>query len=527
MQVLVTDPIAQDGLDILRKELVVDVRTDLDETGLVNAIGAYDALVVRSGTQVTRRVIEAGDRLQIIGRAGVGVDNIDVDAATRRGILVVNAPDGNSIAAAEHTIAMMLALARHIPQASSSLLDAKWERKRFVGVEVTGKTLGVVGMGRIGREVARRGRGLGMQVVAYDPYVSSTHAERIGVDLCDLDDLLAQADFITIHVPLTPSTRNLIGKRELTLVQPTTRLINCARGGVVSEDALLEALEAGRLAGAALDVFSQEPPFDSPLLGSSKVVVTPHLGASTQEAQVAVASDVARQVVDVLGGRPATHPVNAPIIPPETQAQLLPFCELAEKLGSAASQLVEGHLSQVHITYAGQLADMDTDLLRALVIKGLLQRITEAHITLVNANLIARERGLRVVEERTGDAGHFANLITLSFTNNGQVRVLSGTIMHGESFIVRIDRYWLDLVLRGYQLLIYHRDRPGLIGEVGQVTGRADINIAFMGVGRLEPRGEALMVLTLDERASPQVQAEIEAISDVHAVQLLELEGNP
>jgi D-3-phosphoglycerate dehydrogenase len=518
MRVLVADPIAQDGLDILSQEFVVDVRTDLDEAGLVNAIGAYDALVVRSGTQVTSQVIEAAGRLQIVGRAGVGVDNIDIDAATREGILVVNAPDGNSIAAAEHTIAMMLALARHIPQANSSLLDSKWERKRFVGV---------VGMGRIGREVARRGRGLGMQVVAYDPYVSSTHAERIGVDLCDLDDVLAQADFVTIHVPLTPSTLDLIGKRELALVKPTARLVNCARGGVVNEDALLEALEAGQLAGAALDVFSQEPPFDSPLLGNPKVVVTPHLGASTQEAQSAVASDVARQVVDVLAGRPATHPVNAPLIPPETQEQLLPFCELAERLGSAASQLVDRHLSQVHITYAGQLADMDTDLLRALVIKGLLQRITEARITLVNANLIARERGLRVVEERTGDAGHFTSLITLSFTDNGQTRVLSGTTMHGESYIVRIDRYWLDCILRGYQLLIYHRDRPGLIGEVGLVTGRADINIAFMGVGRLEPRGEALMVLTLDECASPQVQAEIEAISDVHAVRLLELEGNP
>ena len=526
MRVLVADPIASDGLDILRTDLAVDVRTKLDEEELVNIIGQYDALVVRSTTQVTSHVVEAGERLQIIGRAGVGVDNIDIDAATRQGILVVNAPDGNSIAAAEHTIAMMLAVARHIPQANSSLLELKWERKRFIGVEVTGKTLGVVGLGHIGREVARRGRGLGMRVVAYDPYVSGTYAERLGVELCGLGDLLVQADFITIHVPLTPSTQDLIGERELALVKPAARLINCARGGVVNEDALFEALEAGQLAGAALDVFAQEPPFDSPLLNNPKVVVTPHLGASTQEAQVAVASDVAQQVLDVLAGRPAAHPVNAPLIPPETQAQLLPFCELADGLGSAASQLVDNHLSQVQITYAGQLADMDTDLLRALVIKGLLQRVTEARITLVNANLIARGRGLQVVEKKTGDAGHFANLITLSFSDNGQERVLSGTTMHGEPFIVRIDRYWLDFALRGYQLLIYHRDRPGLIGKVGQMTGQADINIASMSVGRLQPRGEALMVLTIDEGAPPEIRAEIEAISDVYAVRLLELERN-
>jgi D-3-phosphoglycerate dehydrogenase len=523
MRVLVSDPLAQDGLDVLGKEFSVDVKTGLSEDELVGIISKYDALVVRSGTKVTARVIEAGDRLQVVGRAGVGVDNIDIDAATQRGILVVNAPDGNSAAAAEHSIAMMMALARHIPQADALLLERKWERKRFLGVQVTDKTLGVVGMGRIGQRVARMGRGLGMNVVAYDPYVSSDLAERLGVVLCDLDDLLAQADFITVHVPLTATTRDLIGERELALVKPTARLINCARGGIVNEDALLEALETERLAGAALDVFSHEPPFDSPLLDNPKIVVTPHLGASTREAQVAVAFDVAQQVVDILAGRPAAHPVNAPFIPPETQAQLLPFCKLAEKLGGAASQLVDKHLNQVRITYAGQLADMNTDLLRALLIKGLLQGITEARITLVNASLIARDRGLRVVEEKTGDAGHFANLITLSFTDNGQEHVLSGTIMRDEPFIVRIDHYWLDFVLEGYQLLIYHRDRPGLIGEVGQVTGRADINIAFMGVGRLQPRGEALMVLTLDEYASPEVQAEIEALSDVYTVRMLEL----
>jgi D-3-phosphoglycerate dehydrogenase len=523
MRVLVTDPIAKDGLDILREQVPVDVKVRLSEDELVEAIGDYDALVVRSGTQVTARVIEAGKQLQIIGRAGVGVDNINVEAATQRGIMVVNAPDGNSIAAAEHTIAMMMSLTRHIPTADASLRDGKWERKKFVGTEVTGKTLGVIGMGRIGREVARRARGLQMRVLAYDPYVSSEQAERLGVKMCELEHALCESDFVTIHVPLTEATRNLIGERELEMIKPSAYLINCARGGIVDETALHVALEKGQLAGAALDVFISEPPRDNPLLNNHRVVVTPHLGASTREAQVAVAVDVARQILDVLGGRPAAHPVNAPLIPPETQAQLVPFCEVAEKLGAFASQLVDRRLSQVRITYAGQLADMDTGLLRALVIKGLLQEVTEARITLVNANLIARERGLRVTEEKTSDAGHFSNLITLSFADNGQEHVLSGTVMHDLPYMVRIDRYWLDFILRGYQLLIYHRDRPGLIGEVGRVTGRADINIAFMAVGRLEARGEALMTLTLDEEATPEVLSEIEALNDIYSTRLLKI----
>lgn len=522
-RILVADQIAQEGLDILSQQVAVDVRVGLSEDELAGIMGEYDALVVRSSPQVTVRIIEAGHRLQVIGRAGVGVDNIDVEAATARGILVVNAPDGNTIAAAEHTIALMMSLTRHIPQADASLRARRWERKRFTGVEIAGKTLGVVGIGRIGHEVARRGQGLGMLVIAYDPYVSNAHAERLGVQMCTLDELLTRADYITIHVPLVSTTRNLIGRRELSLLKPTARLINCARGGIVDEEALDKALAEGRLAGAALDVFAQEPPFDSPLLNNPKVIVTPHLGASTEEAQVAVAVDVAQQVVNVLSGHPAAHPVNAPLIPPETRAQLVPYCELAERLGHAASQLVDRHLNQVRITYAGALAEMDTNLLRSLAIKGLLENVTESRITMVNANLIARERGLNVIEEKTSEAGHFANLITLSFTDNGHERVLSGAVVRGEPHIVHIDEYWLDFVACGYQLLIYNRDQPGLIGKVGQVTGRADINIAFMGVGRLQVRGDALMVLTLDEYASPQVQAEIAALPGVHLVRLLEL----
>jgi len=524
MKVLVSDPLAQDGLDILRRSFEVDVKTGLKEDELVNIIGDYDALVVRSGTKVTARIIEAGKKLQVIGRAGVGVDNVDVEAATRCGIVVVNAPDGNTIAAAEHTIALMLALARHIPQAHASLvLQRKWDRKSFMGIEITGKTLGVIGLGRIGREVAQRGRGLGMRVLGYDPYVGGDLAASLGIEICALDDLLAQSDFVTIHVPKTPATVGMIGRRELGLMKPTARLINCARGGIVDEAALQEALTAGKLAGAALDVFANEPPFDSTLLDSPNLIATPHLGASTHEAQVAVAYDVAQQVVDILSGRPATHPVNAPVIPAEVQAQLLPFCELAERLGRAARQLGEKPLNQVRITYAGQLAGMDTDLLRALVIKGLFQDVVESRITPVNAMLVARDHGLRVTEEKTGDAGHFANLITLTFDDAGKERTLSGTIIHGEPFAVRVDEYWLDFTLRGYQLLAFHRDRPGMIGAVGQVTAKHDINIAFMGLGRLQPRGDALMALTFDEYAPAEVLEEIKQIPDIYSVRLLQL----
>jgi len=525
MRVLVSDPLAQDGLNLLQAEdgVDVDVKTGLDEDSLVEIIGNYDALVVRSGTKVTARVIDAAERLQIVGRAGVGVDNIDLEAATRHGILVVNAPDGNTLAAAEHTIAMMLALARHIPRADASLRAKKWERKRFVGTEMNGKTLGVIGVGRIGREVALRARGLRMRVVGFDPYMSRERAEELGIEMSELDDVLTQADFITVHVPLTSATRGLIGERELALMKPTARLINCARGGVVDEDALNKALEEGSVAGAAIDVWANEPPFESPLIGNPKVVATPHLGASTREAQVAVAVDVVRDVLAVFKGEPARHPVNAPMIPSEVQKQLQPFGELAEKLGCAASQLVDRGLSEVEVTYAGQLADLNTDPLRALLIKGLLERVTATQVTIVNASLLARDRGLQIVERKTGEAEHFANLITISFRDNGRERQLCGTIIGGRPYIVRMDQFRLDFILEGYQLLIYHRDRPGLIGSVGAITGRADINIAFMGVGRLEPRGESLMVLTLDEYATDEVRAEIESIPDVYETRFLEL----
>ncbi len=504
---LVADPIAADGIDLLRRGAEVDVRTGLARPELLALIAGYEALVVRSETKVTAEVIEAGRRLQVIGRAGVGVDNIDVEAATRRGIVVVNAPTGNTVAAAEHALALLFAVARRLPQAQAAVQAGRWERSQFIGTEVRGKTLGIVGLGRIGSEVARRARGLEMQVIAHDPYLPPEHAAQLGVRLVPFDLLLAAADFISLHVPLTESTRGLIGRRELALCKPSAYLINAARGGLVDEEALAEVLAEGRLAGAALDVFAKEPPADSPLLHSEKVVATPHVGALTREAQISVALDVAEQVLAVLQGRPARYAVNVPITQPEAFGRLRPYLALAEQLASLCAQVVEGQLVGVEITYWGEIGEQDTRPLRASVIKGLLGSITEETINLVNAHLVARARGLRVVEQtNAGDLESYANLINLRLQTDRGAAEMAGTIIRREPHVVRIGEYWLDLVPSGEMLFCYNRDLPGIIGRVGTILGEAGINISSMQVARQRPRGEALMVLGLDAAVPEEVR---------------------
>jgi D-3-phosphoglycerate dehydrogenase len=520
MKVLISDPMAEDGVAYLRQRAEVDVRTGMSPEELIRIIPEYDALVVRSETRVTAEVIEAGARLQVVGRAGVGIDNIDVAAATRRGIVVVNAPTGNNVAAAEHTIAMMLAMARQIPQAYTSLRKGEWKRSRFMGVELRGKTLGVVGLGRIGTEVARRAQGLEMRVIAFDPYLSVEHAEKLGVEAMGLDELLQRADFVTLHVPLTAQTTGLIGAEQLRRMKPTARLINCARGGIVDEGALLEALDQGVIAGAALDVFSREPlAADSPLLRHDKVVVTPHLAGSTFEAQVEVALDVAEQIVAVLQGRSARYAVNAPVISPEAMSVLGPYMDLAGKLGSLATQISDGQLRSIEVTYAGEIADLDTSPLKAMVIKGLLQPILAEEINLVNAPVIARGRGLDVVERKTAQVNNYSNLITVQVDTDSSSHAVAGTTMLGEPHLVRVDRYWVDVVLAGGTMLFsYHRDRPGMIGHVGTVLGQANVNISFMAVGRLAPKGEALMVIGVDDPVGPDLVEKLQAVPDIHSI---------
>lgn len=523
-KVLIAEPIAQDGVELLRQRAEAHLRPDLKQRELLEAIPQYDALIVRSGTKVTAKVIEAGKRLKVIARAGVGVDNIDVAAATRRGVVVVNAPGGSTVAAAEHTIAMMLALARHIPSADASLRAGRWQRQEFMGTEVRHKILGVVGLGKIGAEVARRAQGLEMRVLTFDPFASEELARHLGVELVSLEELLRRSDFVTVHTPLTEATRNLIGAPELASMKPKAYLINCARGGIVDEGALLASLEGGRIAGAALDVFSQEPPGQSPLLACSRVVVTPHLGAMTHEAQVSVAVDIAQEVITVLEGGQPRYAVNLPLILPETLTVLAPFLSVAEALGRLATQLVDGQPRLIEMRYSGEISQYDAAPLTASIIKGLLSPVSEEQVNLVNANLVARSRGLHILEQKESQCENFTSLVTVKVTASEGERSLSGTSMGSEPHLVQVNGYWLDVPLGGgYLLFGEHLDRPGIIGTVGTLLGASDVNISFMQVGRHQPRGRAVMILGLDEPITEELRRKLLAIPDIYFIKLAKL----
>jgi D-3-phosphoglycerate dehydrogenase len=514
-RILVAEKIAPEGLAALQAAAEVDVRLDLDKAMLLEVLPAYDALVVRSATKVSAEVIEAGERLRAIGRAGTGVDNIDVDAATRRGIIVVNAPAANSVAAAELALGLLFALARHLPQAQASLQAGKWERTRFMGWEVRGKTLGLMGFGRIGAEVARRARGLEMEVLAYDPVISASRAAQLGVQAVSLDELLARSDIVSLHMPLLDSTRNLIGAARFAQMKPGAYLINAARGGLVDEEALLQALNSGRLAGAALDVFSSEPPAQGELLRHPKIVVTPHLGASTEEAQTLAGVDVAEGVLAALAGGTPRYAVNAPFVAPEEWAVLGPYLGLGRQLGALCRQLIQEPARGYEIEYCGELAQVNTQPLRLAVLQGLLEGTSDARITPVNAPLIAHERGLRISERTCPEAESYAGLLLLrAETAEGQ-RVFGGTVLRHEPHVVQADGYWVDFVPGGPLLVTYHRDRPGLIGHVGTLLGAADVNISGMYVGRLAPREQAMMVLTLDEPVPAEVLATLSREPDI------------
>lgn len=525
-KVLVCDPIAEDGIRALEEAgAQVDVRLKLPPEELLSIIGEYDGVVVRSETRITADAIQAGKKLQVIGRAGIGVDNIDVEMASQRGIVVVNAPTGNTISAAEHAIGLMLALARNIPSANASLKDGKWERKQFMGVELRGKTLGIIGLGQVGSEVARRARGLEMRVIVHDPYVPEERARSLGVEIvASLEELLRSSDFVTIHTTVTEATRGLIGAKEFALMKPTVRLINTARGAIIDEDALYEAAQEGRIAGAAIDVFSKEPAVDSKLRECERIVVTPHLGASTAEAQERVALDVAEQIVALFNGEPVRYAVNAPLIPPETLTFLAPYIGVAAKTGLLAQQLCAGQLDHVQIEYAGEIAQHDTTPLKAAVIRGLLASISEEQVTIVNADIVAQRRGMRVIEHKGPSHEIYSNLVTTRLvTSDGQTSV-SGTLAHDGPHIVAIDDFWVDVPpSEGYLLVCENLDRPGMIGAVGTTLGEFDVNISFMNVGRHERRGHALMVITLDEALTPEQLEKVQQIPDVYDARLVRL----
>jgi D-3-phosphoglycerate dehydrogenase len=524
-KVLIADSISEEGIGILRKESQVDVRTGLKPEEIAAIIGDYEALIVRSQTRVTADIIEAGKKLQVIARAGVGTDNVDVDAATRCGVVVVNAPTGNTVSAAEHTIALLLASARNIPQANTVLRDGVWRRNDFMGTELRGKTLGIIGLGNVGSEVAKRAQGFEMRLLGVDPLVSLEYAQKLQVELVDFKQLLRESDFITLHLPLTAQTRKMIGANELALCKPSARIINCARGGLIDEEALVKAIRNKKLAGAAIDVFEKEPITKSVLFGEDNIIVTPHLGASTTEAQALAARDIAEQIVDIFKGQPARSAINAPYIPSETLEALAPYMKLAKTLCKLVYKLAEGQAKTIRIKYQGDIANYETNALKAAVVGGLLEGISEERVNIVNCNLIAAKRGLTVVEEKEATCANYASLLTVEITTTDGVCAVAGTIMHDESHIVRVNDYWLDIVPvpGSYFLFSDHLDRPGFIGAIGKITGDADINISSMHLGRLKRRGQALLVLTLDEPLPEKQQQQILAIPDVYSVKLVEL----
>jgi len=520
MKILVADSIAEEGLQSLRSYAQVDIKTKLEPEQLKAIIVDYDALIVRSQTKVRAEIIESGKKLKVIGRAGVGTDNIDVDAATKNGIVVVNAPTGNTVAAAEHTIALMLALARNVPQANSRLKSGKWQREEMIGSELRNKTLGIIGLGNVGSEVAKRAQAFEMHVVAHDPFVSKDYARNLKADLVSLDQLLKESDFITLHVPLTAATKNLIGTKELGKLKPTTRIINCARGGLINEEAIVKAIKTGKIAGAAFDVFDKEPVTDSPLFKEDKIIVTPHLGASTVEAQTGVAKDVAAEVLAVLQGQFSKYAVNAPHIAPE----LAPFMRVAANIGNLASQLMEGQINSTHIRYSGGVANYDCNPIKTALISGLLQQTSEERINLVNVGLITAQRGLKISEEKEATCQNYSNLLTLEVNTNVGTTAISGTVRDSEIHIVQVNDFWMDIVPTGqYFLFCDHLDRPGLVGTIGNITGKADINISSMHLSRLQPRGKALMILALDEPLGEEHLREILALPGIYSAKAVKL----
>ena len=518
MRVLVSDPLAEEGLGILKKAFDVDVRTDLKEDELCSIIGDYDALLVRSGTDVTAKVIEAAKRLRFIGRAGAGVDNIDTDAATRKGIIVANAPEGNTLAATEHTMAMMLSLARNIPQATASLKKKEWKRSKIMGVELNDKVLGIVGFGRIGRELAKRANALEMRCVAYDPFISKERAAQLGVEMMSVEDLFKIADIISVHTPLIKETKHLVNAKSIATMKDGVRIINCARGGIIDEKALYDAIKSGKVAGAALDVFETEPPLESPLLTLDQVIVTPHLGASTVEAQQNVAISVARQCIEVLNGGAAKYVVNAPMVHPEQAEVLEPYAQLAEKMGRFAIQIAPGRLESVECIYGGDLSSYAASMkfVTRLALKGLLDPILQQPVNIVNAEFMAKERGITISETVTQESHGFKNLITIRIRTDKTEETVSGTVFFkGRSRIVAVGGYTMDMIPEGYVIVSRHLDKPCVIGRASTILGKCNINIAGMQVGRINPGEQAIMVLNVDSEVPEDVMDEIRSMPGI------------
>lgn len=512
MHVLVVDAVAPEGLAYLKEHgfTVEQLHRPPIET-LHGRLAEADALITRSGTAVTPALLAHAPRLRIVGRAGVGVDNVDVEACSRRGIVVVNAPYGNVVSAAEHTLAMLLACLRRVPEAHAGLKALTWDRSIY-GRELYRKTVGVVGLGKVGSRVAARLRAFETELLVYDPYIAEARAREVGARLVDLDTLLASADIVTVHVPLTEETEHMIAAGELSRMKRGVWIVNCARGGVIHEGDLLAALESGQVAGAAIDVWSQEPPRSDELrrlISHPRVVVTPHLGANSAEAQVNVALDVARQIVAFRDGELVEHAVNIPVGSPAALAELRPFIGLAERLGRFCVQLDPEHLARVEVTVAGQLAQADTELVARAALAGLLAPVIATPVNLVNAHLVARERGVEVKIGREAETHGYNSLLTLTTHTSEGRKVIAGTVFDGQPRIVRLRDLYIEFTPEGYILVLSYEDRPGMVGRIGTTLGSLGVNIASMHVGRKTKRGRAIVVLILDEDLTPAQVTEV------------------
>lgn len=525
MKVLVSDSISEKGVEILKNAgLEVDVNTGLSPEELKKIIGGYDALVIRSATKVTAEIIEAAGNLKVIGRAGSGLDNVDKNAATMRGIVVMNTPGGNTITTAEHTVALMFSMARQIPQATASMKAGAWEKKKFKGVELYNKTLGIMGLGNIGAHVAKIAKGIGMNVIAYDPFLSEEKAKSLGIEGVAFDKLIEVSDFITIHTPLTKETKGCINAKTISKMKQGVRIINAARGGIINEKDLYDALKSGKVAAAACDVFEVEPPKGNPLLELENIVVTPHLGASTDEAQDNVAFAITEQIADYLVHGTIRNAVNIPSVPADMLPALQPYLDLAEKLGSFLSQTFEGGIEEVTVEYRGEVSKLSLEPIKIAVLKGILEPVLEETVNYVNAPVIAKNRGIETKEITTDDAGDYHSMLVIKVRAGAKESVIAG-VLHGKKDprIITINSHVIEVRPRGYMLFLTNNDKPGVIGDIGTTLGRNKINIARMQFGREGEGGIAISVVSIDSPASEETLSEIKKLPNVLSVKQIHI----
>lgn len=526
-KVLVSDPIAEQGIEILKKEkdLQVDVKLKMKPEELISIIGDYDALAIRSETKVTAQVIDAANKLKVVGRAGVGVDNVDVPAASKKGIIVMNTPDGNTISTAEHTMSMIMSLSRNIPQADASMRNKKWDRKKYTGVELYGKVLGIIGLGRVGREVAVRAKSFNMDIIVFDPYLTEELARKLEIKPASLEEVITKSDFITVHTPLNKETKDLISDKEIAKMKDGVRIINCARGGIINEKALCEALKSGKVAGAAIDVYESEPPsFENPIFTLTNAIFTPHLGASTEEAQISVSVAIANQIIDVLKNGTARNAVNAPVVSADVLNKMKPYIDLTEILGKILTQITSGFMKSIKIEYNGQITDYNTSLLTLSVEKGILTPIEKEPVNFINAPFIFKEKGIVVSESKSNRTTDYTSLIKIVLDTDKESKSISGVVFGKDSMrIVQVGDYDIDLEPAAFMLVISNHDKPGFVGSIGTLLGKEKINIASLQMARKVNGGDAITVLTIDQDISEEMLACISKLENVKDVKLVKI----